>query len=61
MNHEEYKELLALEALGALDEDAEGTLLAHLATCAECQAESSELRDTAAMLVHTVAPVAPSA
>ncbi|MBA3714287.1 MAG: anti-sigma factor [Pyrinomonadaceae bacterium] len=61
MNHEEYKELLALEALGALDVGAQETLLAHLATCAGCQAELSELRDTAAMLVYTVAPVAPPA
>ncbi len=60
MNHEEYKQLLALEALGALDADERGPLLAHLATCAECAAELRESRDAAAMLAYTVAPVVPS-
>ncbi|MGI8565700.1 MAG: anti-sigma factor domain-containing protein [Pyrinomonadaceae bacterium] len=61
MNHEEYKELLALEALGALDANERETLSAHLATCAECAAELRESRDAAAMLAYTIAPVMPSA
>ena len=61
MNHEEYKELLALEALGALEADEREALGAHLATCAECRAELAELRDASAMLAYAAAPIAPGA
>lgn len=60
MRHEEYKQLLALEAVGALDEDGRGTLLGHLPSCAECSEELRELSDAAASLLYTVAPVQPS-
>ena len=59
MDHQEYKEMLALEALGALEEQDARALRTHLATCAECQAELAELRDAAATLAYTVAPVQP--
>lgn len=59
MRHEEYKELLALEAAGAVDPSEARALGAHVASCAECRAELEALRDAAAALVHTVAPVAP--
>jgi anti-sigma-K factor RskA len=59
MVHEEYKEALALDALGALDEEESRALSAHLASCAECREESRELRDAASALAYTVAPVAP--
>lgn len=61
MRHEDYKELLALEAAGALDAGERRTLEAHLSSCAGCQAELRELGDAAAALVFTVAPVAPPA
>jgi hypothetical protein len=61
MRHEEYKELLALEAAGALEEGERGALLAHLPSCEECDAELRELSDAAASLVYTVAPAAPPA
>lgn len=59
MDHEEYKEMLALEALGTLEEQDALALRTHLATCAECQAELAQLRDAAAALAYTVAPVQP--
>lgn len=60
MDHKEYKEMLALEALDTLEEDDARLLRTHLATCAGCQAELAELRDTAATLVYTIPPVRPS-
>src|SRR5215212_3922245 len=61
MRHEEYKQLLALEAVGALDDEERGALLGHLPSCAECREELRELTDAAASLLYTVAPVQPSA
>lgn len=59
MTHEDYKELLALEASGAPDPGERAALDAHLSACAECRAELDELREAAASLAYTVAPVAP--
>ncbi|HVF66731.1 MAG TPA: anti-sigma factor [Pyrinomonadaceae bacterium] len=59
MRHEEYKELLALEAAGALEAGERERLDAHLSSCEECRAELRELSDAAASLAYTVAPVAP--
>lgn len=61
MRHEEYRELLALEAAGAVDPSELRALDAHLSTCAECRKELDELRDAAASLAHLVAPAAPPA
>ncbi|HEX8476514.1 MAG TPA: anti-sigma factor [Pyrinomonadaceae bacterium] len=62
MNHEDYKEMLPLDALGALDETAaQEELRAHISACPECRAELGEMHEVAAMLAHTVAPVKPSA
>ena len=61
MRHEDYKELLALEAVGALDPEERARLEEHLPSCAECSGELRELRDAAASLLYTVAPVRPSA
>jgi len=60
MRHEDYKQLLALEALGALDREERARLEEHLPSCAECREELRELTDTAASLLYTVAPVQPS-
>jgi len=59
MRHEDYKQLLALEALGALDEGERARLGEHLNGCAECRGELREMADDAASLVYTVAPSAP--
>lgn len=61
MLHEDYKQLLALEALGGLDAEGRRALEEHLPSCAECRTELRELGDAAAALVYTVAPVAPPA
>jgi hypothetical protein len=61
MRHEDYKQLLALEAVGALDPEERARLEGHLPSCAECGGELRELRDAAASLLYTVAPVRPSA
>ncbi|HEX8338158.1 MAG TPA: anti-sigma factor [Pyrinomonadaceae bacterium] len=60
MRHEEYKQLLALEAVGALDREERARLGEHLPACAECRGELRELSDAAASLLYTVAPVTPS-
>lgn len=59
MNHEEYKELLALEALHSLDEAEASLLHEHLATCDECCRELIELHDAAALLALSVDQIAP--
>ena len=61
MRHEEFKELLALEAAGALEAGERGPLEEHLSSCAECRAELREMSDAVAALAYTVAPVAPPA
>lgn len=59
MNHEDYKEMLALDALGLLEEADAGALREHLEGCAQCRAEADEMRGVAAMLAYTAPPVAP--
>src|SRR5437588_5188533 len=61
MRHKEFKELLALEAAGALEAGERGPLEEHLSSCAECRAELREMTDAVAALAYTVAPVAPPA
>jgi anti-sigma-K factor RskA len=60
MRHEDYKQLLALEAVGALDREERARLEEHLPSCAECGEELRELREAAASLLYTVAPVQPA-
>lgn len=60
MRHEEYKQLLALEAVGALDLEERARLDEHLPSCSECRKELREMSDAAASLLYTVAPVQPS-
>src|SRR3712207_1172887 len=60
MRHEDYKQLLALEAVGALDGEERARLGEHLPSCAECREALRELSDSAPSLLYTVAPVRPS-
>jgi anti-sigma-K factor RskA len=61
MTHEYYKELLAANALTALDaEDARG-LETHLASCADCRSEMDGWEETAAFLALDATPFGPSA
>ncbi|HYP00456.1 MAG TPA: anti-sigma factor [Pyrinomonadaceae bacterium] len=59
MKHEDYKELIALDALGLLDGSGEErrALDAHLEECEDCRAESDALRDAAASLAYAAPPV----
>jgi Anti-sigma-K factor rskA, C-terminal len=59
MEHQEYKELLAISALDALDGTDALHLEAHLKTCVECRGEISELRDAAGLLAHGAPTQAP--
>ncbi|HEX8151427.1 MAG TPA: anti-sigma factor [Pyrinomonadaceae bacterium] len=60
MRHEDYKQLLALEAVGALDREERARLEEHLPACSECREELREMSDAAASLLYTVAPAQPS-
>lgn len=60
MNHEDYKELLSLQALSTLGEEEARTLQAHLAACVECRAELDDWQATVGDLAHTAAPLEPS-
>ncbi len=59
MTHEEYKDMLAAYALGALEAAEARNLEEHLRTCRECPAEVAEWSDAAAALAlsaHAVEP-----
>ncbi|HZG52557.1 MAG TPA: anti-sigma factor [Pyrinomonadaceae bacterium] len=58
MKHEDYKEMIALDALDVLDggDAPRRALEAHLAACADCRTEFRALRDAAASLVYAAAP-----
>ena len=60
MEHQKYRELLAIAALDALDRTDAQHLKAHLSDCWECRAEIAELRDAAGLLAHGPLPAAPS-
>ncbi|HEY0099045.1 MAG TPA: anti-sigma factor [Pyrinomonadaceae bacterium] len=61
MKHEDYKELIALAALDALDDEGERHALAeHLAECADCRAAWDAERAAAASLIYATSPVAPA-
>jgi len=60
MEHQEYKELLAISALDALDGTDALHLEAHLKTCVECRGEIVELREAAGLLAHGAPMQAPS-
>jgi anti-sigma-K factor RskA len=61
MSHEEYKEMLPVHALGALEAEDVRLLEAHLAECAACRAELNEWSDTAGALAYVAPMVEPSA
>ncbi len=50
MAHEDYKEMLAAQALNALEATEVRELEAHLQGCAECRSQLTEWEDTAATL-----------
>lgn len=60
MSHEDYKEMLPLYSLSALEEAEESALKEHLTTCAECRAEFDQWCDTASALAYAAEPAEPS-
>src|SRR5260370_34583386 len=58
--HESIRELLALAAAGALDENEQRKLGRHLAECSACNAELDAWRGLAASLKRLPTPQAPS-
>jgi anti-sigma-K factor RskA len=60
MVHEDYKEMLAPQALDALDTTDARAFEDHLSGCAECRAELGDWHDAAALLAHAATPTAPS-
>ena len=61
MAHQEYENLLTLQALDGLEPAEERRLAAHLDTCSECRGELTELRDAAGLLAHAAPPQEPGA
>ncbi|HYG80519.1 MAG TPA: anti-sigma factor, partial [Pyrinomonadaceae bacterium] len=57
----EYKEMLAAQALGALEPAEARELAEHLAACAECGAELGAWQDTASSLAYAAPPAEPPA
>jgi anti-sigma-K factor RskA len=60
MNHEDYKELLPLQALATLDGEEASALKEHLAACGDCRAELDDWQVTAGSLAHTAPLLEPS-
>jgi anti-sigma-K factor RskA len=59
IRHEELKALLGVFALGIADAEEAAALRAHLATCAECQAELAQLTAAVDALPLGLDPIAP--
>ncbi len=53
MDHEDYKEMLAAQALSALDPEDARALEAHLRGCSECRSEFYAWEETAARLAFS--------
>ncbi len=63
MAHEDYKDMLAAQALNALEAAEVRDLEAHLQSCAECRTQLSEWEETASALAFTsleARPLVPS-
>lgn len=60
MTHEDYKELLAAQALNALDAEDARALATHLEGCADCRSGVGEWEKTAAFLALDAKQLEPS-
>lgn len=60
MTHEEYKELMSIGALAALESAEARSLAAHLESCPECRSEMGVWENAAALLAFDASPLAPS-
>lgn len=61
MVHEDYKEMLALQALEALEDADVRAFEEHLSSCVECQTELADLRDAAGLMAYAAAQAEPPA
>jgi anti-sigma-K factor RskA len=61
MTHEDYQELLAANALTALDAADARALDTHLESCADCRLEMNEWEHTAVFIALDAKPLEPSA
>lgn len=61
MVHEDYKGLLALQALDALEGADVRELDVHLSSCSECQVELDELREASSLMAYAANQLEPSA
>jgi anti-sigma-K factor RskA len=61
MSCEESTDLLALDAVGALEADEHATLERHIATCATCRPLAAQYADVASLLPAALEPVPPPA
>jgi len=59
MTHDDCRELLALQALDALDPDDRPAVASHVAACSRCARELDVLRETAGSLALLTPPHAP--
>ena len=59
MVHEDYREMIAAQALSALDAEDARALATHLETCAECRSEMREWEKTAALLAFDTQSLEP--
>jgi anti-sigma-K factor RskA len=60
MSHDEYKEMIPVRALSALDAADDRVLSNHLTECAECRSQLDDWQRTTAGLALSVTPAEPS-
>jgi anti-sigma-K factor RskA len=60
MGHEEYKQMLMVHAVSALDQGERRELEVHLQSCADCRSELERWEEQAALLALSTSPLAPS-
>jgi len=60
MSHEDFKQMIPVRALSALDTADDRALTEHLSACAECQRELDDWQNTAASMALSTNPMEPS-
>src|SRR6185369_14389425 len=60
MSHEDFKQMIPVRALSALDTADDRALTEHLSACAECQRELDDWQNTAASMALSTNPLEPS-
>ena len=61
MTHEQYKEMIPVRAISALDAVEDRVLTEHLASCVECRIELESWCETSAVIALDAQPLEPSA